>query len=674
MDMAQAGSRIGNLIDKNASTYYSSTESAEEAPEPILEDVALSYDNQSSLPASESGDRNMEVTDEKSVKGVSPYSFAEIPVGFLLCWCKPTRVTNAKDFFQRTSNWTALNKGEFLSSLTVACVLVPEVISYAILAGIPPEWALTTAWIMCILTSIMGCGAKLISGPTASIAVALLTLVQNHGLAYVPYAVMFASFFQMAFGFFRCGEFIRFIPFPVMVGFLNAMALITAIFQIRYFKDLESLPEGDARTYQIGLHTNYFSVLYAGTWVSFSTGMVMLIEALVTFASTLVISKFFKLIPGSLIAILLVTGLEWAVGRNTGHPGKLVGDLAHISTPNLPTPFFLSDTFEYPPINYETFKIVWPTGIALFFVSQIESLLVHRHVSDETKTEEESGASNIALSQGIAQFLSSLLGGMGGTSMLGQSEVLIKSGGQSNLSTFSTGVILMIVNMVAIPAINIIPLGCIAGIMLWAAFNMIRWRAFLTILASFFPQRARDILYLDSKVNRMDTIIMLLMLAMTFFLDVAIGAIVGIALSAFSFVWEYSHRLQLDRDYGDGETPEMVTYKLRGTLFFATANKLVNKLSSSEIEKDPEEVVILMSDAEVFDWSGMLALKRLHDKIQSCGKSVAISSLTATSKAVMEKSSAMWEGVVFFEIEENTDDDTFASGKMSTSRKIPEEV
>jgi len=116
--MAQAGSRIGNLIDKNASTYYSSTESAEEAPEPILEDVALSYDNQSSLPASESGDRNMEVTDEKSVKGVSPYSFAEIPVGFLLCWCKPTRVTNAKDFFQRTSNWTALNKGEFLSSLT----------------------------------------------------------------------------------------------------------------------------------------------------------------------------------------------------------------------------------------------------------------------------------------------------------------------------------------------------------------------------------------------------------------------------------------------------------------------------------------------------------------------------------------------------------------------------
>lgn len=189
---------------------------------------------------------------------------------------------------------------------------------------------------------------------------------------------------------------------------------------------------------------------------------------------------------------------------------------------------------------------------------------------------------------------------------------------------------------------------------------MVHWTDFITILSTFFSQQIRDRLYLDSKVNRIDTVIMVVVFALTVFFDAALAAIVGILIAVFEYTWDCSTRLSIEREKGDNDG--VITYRVKGYIFFATANKLLFGISEESIAEDPREVIVLMESCEIMDWTGMLALKKLHDRLQSSGKDVAISSLTPKTKSLMEKSSAMWSGVVFLEVQEVFDGESTTVG------------
>jgi SulP family sulfate permease len=356
----------------------------------------------------------------------------------------------------------------------VSITSAPELIAAALLAGLPASYGLTTAWIICIITSAVRGTRGLISGVTPSLSIILVSLVQTYGIGYAIYAALFASLFQMAVGVLKVGEFIRFIPYPVMVGFLTGTALLIVLSQLAFFQDPTMLVQGQGRPfYNLSYQMNAFTAFTGGSWVSPSSAIVMVIEALLTFIISAILPKFTKVVPSVLVALLLVTGIgEWAIARSLGYSGTLVGELATINTPSWPMIFFLNKSIESPPLNMDTFLKIWPTGIAIFFISQVQNILAFKHIKSINR-ENESAVNLVSLSQGFGQFISSMCGGMAGSVMISQSVILHECGGVSNLAVFSAGIFLFGVCAGAYVALSIVPMGFIIGINVFAVSFLI---------------------------------------------------------------------------------------------------------------------------------------------------------------------------------------------------------
>lgn len=317
----------------------------------------------------------------------------------------------------------------------------------------------------------MGGGRGLISGVTPAIAITLIGLLQSFGMGYVVYATLFASLLQFAFGILRIGNLLKLIPYPVMVGFLNSTALVIIFSQLMLFKDPNAFEQGQSRPYyEVSYHMNAFAPLVGGDWVSASTSIVMSIEAALTFAIALGLPRVTKCIPSALVALVAITGLEWGVARMVGYSGALVGDITNIETPIWPIPFFLSDSYTLPPLNLDTFVTVLPTGLSVFFIAQMESLLVLKHIRSINQ-EGEFDTNLVATSQGVGQFLASFCGGMAGSTSISQSVILRECGGLSNSATFFAAVFLFGICAGAYTAVSIVPLGYIVGINVFAVRN-----------------------------------------------------------------------------------------------------------------------------------------------------------------------------------------------------------
>ena len=181
-------------------------------------------------------------------------------------------------------------------------------------------------------------------------------------------------------------------------------------------------------------------------------------------------------------------------------------------------------------------------------------------------------------------------------------------------------------------------------------FNLIQWGSLLNGIAALFPERVRDLIHLDYKIQRSDILIMLLVTIMTLVFDLTVAFVGGVFIAVFVYVWDSSNRVVVDRELS--EDGMNVTYNISGPLFFATSQSFLDTFPAEEIEHDPEDVILLLEGAEIFDSSGMVALKKLHDRFEALGKVAALSSLSPTSRRIMEKSASMWEGVSFLEVEE----------------------
>lgn len=574
-------------------------------------------------------------------------SRAPFPVGDITCW-KHTKGIGS--FFSVTWTWLVLNKSQILSGITVALAQVPEAVSFSFVAGVDPIVGLQSAWIMGIITSLFGGRPGMVAGATGAVAVVLPSLVEKHGVGYMFYAIMLAGIIQMIFGFLRLGVLVRMIPHPVMVGFCNGLGIVIGVAQFNIFKirpDESEDAEGDRRLFEVG---GAFAPFTNGwEWVDATMIGWMVFHILIALLTYAFFPKLTNAIPASLAAIIVTTLLEWFFVRPIGYETNTVMDLQDVGG-DFPVPVWFDNRYkaEMPPLNGETFGIILPVAITAGAIGLLESLLTLEIIDEMTNT--KGNGNREAFGQGLGQFLSGIFGGMGGCTTIGQSMMNIHSGGYTRLSSTCAAIFMLLIILVASPLINRIPVAGLAGVMFVVTYFTIEWESAAVVFGSMLPAKLRSKFGYETKVKRSDVFVMLVVVGVTLALDLAIAVGVGIIVSCLVFAWDAGTKLTFSRAVSSDN--ESVVYSVGGPIFFGSIKPLLDLFPDPRIE--PKKVTVLFDQAEIHDWSGMMAVKRLHERFETNGATVEFRKLNVSSRRLMHKSQDLWEGVNVF-IEENVD-------------------
>jgi SulP family sulfate permease len=480
-------------------------------------------------------------------------------------------------------------KTNLLSGLTVALAIVPEAIAFALIAHVSPLTGLYAAFIICLITSIMGGRPGMISGATGALAVVTVALVVQHGVEYLFATIVLMGLFQMLFGAAKLGKFIRMVPHPVMLGFVNGLAMVIFIAQFGHFKT--TLPDGTSQ------------------WLNSEALGIMAVLIAITMAIIYLLPKLTKAIPSTLAAILVVSIGAIILGIDT----KTVGDLGSIAG-GLPT-------FHLPvvPFNLETLYIILPYSLILAAVGLIETLLTLNLIDDMTETRGKPNRESLA--QGFANMVTGLFGGMGGCAMIGQSMININNGALKRLSGIATAIFLLSFILFASKWIEMIPLAALIGVMFVVSEKTFEWGSFR----------------LFGKVPKPDIFVGILVAVITVFADLAIAVIVGVIFSALTFAWEHAKNIRVTSSIDESGTK---TYILNGSLFFASISAFQNLFTPKE---DPNIVMIDFKDAKVVDHSALEAIDALAAKYVAAGKTLHLKHLSPDCLEILDNAKGMVE-------------------------------
>ena len=465
---------------------------------------------------------------------------------------------------------------EVLSGLTVALALVPEAVAFAFVAGVDPLVGLYAAFMVGLITAVFGGRPAMISGATGALAVVMVALVADHGVQYLFATVVLMGILQVSAGVFRLGKFIRMVPHPVMLGFVNGLAIVIFLAQMEQFK----LPDdAGGHVWMSGVTLWLTLALVAGTM------------ALVHFTP-----KVTKFIPAPLAAIGIVAVLVIAFDL----PVPRVGDLAQLEG-GLPT-------FSIPqvPLTLETLYIIFPYAVILAAIGLIESLLTLNLVG--TITGKRGGASQECVAQGAANVVTGFFGGMGGCAMIGQSMINVKSGGRTRLSGIAAALFLLAFILVGSSVIELIPLAALVGVMFMVVIGTFAWQS-IGILR---------------RVPKSDALVILLVTAVTVAEDLATAVVVGVLVSAVVYAWNAAARIQIVARQSQSEEGALV-YEIAGPLFFGSATSFVERFKP---ESDPEIVILDFMDSRVVDHSALQAIEDVAAKYQAAGKRLRLRHLT----------------------------------------------
>jgi SulP family sulfate permease len=478
------------------------------------------------------------------------------------------------DFSQKVDHRT-----EVLSGLTVALALIPEAVAFALIAGLSPLTGLYAAFVVGLITSIFGGRPGMISGATGAIAVVIVALAARHGVEYVFAAVVLAGIMQVLAGVLRLGKFIRLVPHPVMFGFVNGLAIVIFMAQLTQFKNVD------------------------GSWMSGTPLWVMVGFVALTMAIIWLMPKLSKVIPASLVAILVVAGIIIGLNIDT----RTVGDIASIAG-GFP-PFHIPAV----PFTGETLMIVLPYAGIVAGVGLIESLLTLNLLDDITNTRGRGNKECVA--QGTANILSGVFSGMGGCAMIGQSLINVSSGARARLSGIVAAVMLLVFVMFAAPVIERLPMAALVGVMFMVAIGTFEWAS----LRSF------------GRMPRHDVFVMVVVAGVTvLFHNLAVAVLIGVVISALVFAWENAKRIRA-RKYTDEQGVKH--YEIFGPLFFGSVQAFTEKF---EIAQDPQEVIIDFAESRVVDMSGIEALNRITERYREAGKKLHLRHLSADCRQLLK--------------------------------------
>lgn len=488
---------------------------------------------------------------------------------------------NLFDFTQRVDY-----KTEVLSGLTVALALIPEAVAFAFIAGLSPLTGLYAAFVMGLVTSILGGRPGMISGATGAIAVVVVTLAATQGVEYVFAAVVLSGLLQILFGSLRLGKFIRLVPHPVIFGFVNGLAIIIFMSQLDQFKRAD------------------------GSWL---TGNTLYVFMGLVFLAMLIIwglPKLTKAVPATLTSILVVFGVVAALDLDT----KTVGDMASIKG-GFP-PFHIPSI----PFTWETLQIVFPYSLIMAGVGLIESLLTLNIVDEITETRGRSNKEAVA--QGVANVASGFFSGMGGCAMIGQSLINISSGARARLSGIVASVMLLVFIMFGSSLIEQVPMAALTGLMIMVSIGTFEWASLRTI----------------TKMPKKDIFLMFLVTGITAVLhNLALAVLIGVILAALFFAWDNAKRIRA-RKYVDEKGVKH--YEMFGPLFFGSVTAFSEKF---DVLSDPEEVIIDFAESRIVDMSAIEALNKITERYQKVGKKVHLRHLSPDCKKLLAKADEIIE-------------------------------
>ncbi|WP_022695963.1 SulP family inorganic anion transporter [Ponticaulis koreensis] len=488
-------------------------------------------------------------------------------------------------------------KIELLAGLTVALALVPEAVAFAFVAGVNPLVGLYAAFFIGLITAVFGGRPGMISGATGALAVVMVSLVADHGVEYLFATVVLMGIMQVIFGALRWGKFIRMVPHPVMLGFVNGLAIVIFLAQLGQFQ----IGTGDAS----GGHGPGLG----GEWLPAPDLIIMLGLVALTMLIIWGLPKFTKVIPAPLAAILVVSFIVIGFGVET----RSVGDLASIAggLPQVHIPMV--------PLNFETLEIIFPYALILSAIGLIESLLTHNLVSDMTGT--KGGASKECVAQGAANIITGFFGGMGGCAMIGQSMINVKSGARTRIAGIAAALFLLSFILFASPLIEQIPVAALVGVMFMVVVGTFAWRSFRIM----------------RKIPLTDAIVIIVVTVVTVFADLAVAVVVGVIMSALAYAWNAASRIYA----GTGVSKEgWKVYRIEGPLFFGSSTGFVDLFDP---ENDPEDVVVDFINSRVVDHSGIEAIESIAAKYRAVNKRLHLRHLSPDCERLLEKAGDMVE-------------------------------
>lgn len=480
-------------------------------------------------------------------------------------------------------------KNEILAGLTVAMTMIPESLSFAILAGLSPLTGLYAAFLMGIVTAFLGGRPGMVSGGAGATVVVLIALASSHGVEYLFAAIIMAGIIQLSVGVLKLGKFVRLIPQPVMYGFLNGLAVIIFMAQVNQFKVMEN-----------GI----------SSWMEGSALYIMAGLTLLTIAIVFIFPKVTKAVPSSLVAIIVVFGLVYFFGIET----RKVIDIASVSG-SLPS-------FHIPniPFTLETIKIIFPYALIMAGVGMIESLLTLNMVDEITNTKGNSNKE--ACAQGVANIANGFLGGMGGCAMVAQTLVNIDAGARTRISAVIGSLAILTIILVGGPVIEQIPMAALVGMMMMVAIGTFEWASFRII----------------TKMPKSDIFVGMLVAIITVLLhNLALAVLIGVIISALVFAWDNAKRIRARKSTDQNGNK---IYEIYGPLFFGSTTAFTDKF---DVLDDPENIIIDFKESRIVDMSAIEVLKKVIDKYKSQDKKVVLKHLSADCIHLLDNASGFIE-------------------------------
>ena len=469
-------------------------------------------------------------------------------------------------------------RADVLAGLTTSFALLPECIAFALVAHLNPLMGLYGAFIICTLSALFGGRPGMVSGAAGSMAVVIIALVVQHGVQYFLATVLLGGLIMMAFGLLRLGKLVRMVPHPVMLGFVNGLAIIIAMAQLEHFKR-------------------------DGQWLTGTPLYVMAGLVALTMLVVYGLPRLTKVAPPALVAILGVGLAVYLLGL----PTRTLGDMAHIAG-GLPS-------FSLPqiPWTFDTLRIIAPYAFLMAMVGLLETLLT-LNLTDEI-TESRGYPDRECVALGAANMVSGAFGGMGGCAMIGQTVVNLSSGGRGRLSGVVAGVMIVLFVLFLSPLIERIPLAALVGVMFVVAQQTFAW-ASLRVL---------------NKVPLNDVLVIVAVTVITVFTDLAFAVLCGIIIAALNFAWQQARQLYADSSL---ERDGSKLYRVHGTLFFASTTTFLNQFDPAN---DPAQVTLDCRHLSFVDYSAIAALMTLRERYAKAGKHLRVLNVSERCKKLLKR-------------------------------------
>ncbi|TWO34439.1 SulP family inorganic anion transporter [Seonamhaeicola sediminis] len=506
-------------------------------------------------------------------------------------------------------------KNDILSGATVALALVPEAVAFAFVAGVDPLVGLYAAFMIGLITSVFGGRPGMISGATGALAVVMVSLVaegnamgapeDNLGLYYLFATVILMGLIQILAGVFKLGKFVRLIPHPVMMGFVNGLAIVIFLAQLKMFR---------------GADGAYFT----GSELWTMLGLVALTMGIMFVLPQI---KLTKKLPEALIGILVVSAIVIFGKLDVATVGSFIRDGGGEGLKG-GLPQFQTDIFSKVPFNWHTIKFIGPYAVILAAIGLIESLMTLNLVDELTET--RGNANKECMAQGGANIITGLFGGMGGCAMIGQSIINIKGGGRGRLSGIVAAVLLLVFILFASVYIEQIPIAALVGVMFMVVVGTFAWSSFRIL----------------RKIPLTDAVVLIAVSLITVWKDLAVAVIAGVIISALVFSWENAKRIRARKRMKEDGTK---IYEIWGPLFFGSIKAFNEKFDA---KNDPKNVEVDFVESRVSDHSAIEAIYNLVHKYEAEGKSIKLKHLSEDCKVLLYKSSPKFREVIVEDIDD----------------------